>query len=347
MKILPIFLLFILVLSCKKREEYRILIPEETHITSESILTELENKAAEDPENDRLIKQQLNFCEQLNWPARCEKVLIIAKSKWGLDEKLLDQSVAYYIRHEEFDRVESLLKGKFETRKRLETRIQIALRKGDPIAILLNRYLDQYNDLHAHILGATGFLQEGDTALASKEFEEIYSEDPSNKVLNKYITILERQKSYKKAVRLLELQLIHKDQQEKNQLRIALNRHQFGDTDSAKSILRKVNKEEAFTQLYEWFKEEANWDSCIFYTNQLLVIDPSNKDYLLAKAESLESKGWLTPSLPYFEQALALDTSNIELTNRVKLIKRKVAYLRRKREKEEVIPPPVERKTAN
>ena len=333
-------------ISCDGRKEYLIQVPEVTHITSESILTDLANRAIDNPESDRLIKQQLYFCEQLGWPIRCEQVLEVAKEKWGLTESLLDQSIAYYLKHDEYQYVEDLLKGAFETRSRMEARIQIAFKNNRPDLALIDRYKEQYPDLQSYVILANGFLLNADTIQATEAFTSVLHLDATHDVLLKYVPILESQGRLEECILITENQLVNRSNLD---LSFNLARYYYiSDQDSiGLAMMRKIDTEKAHQQLASWFIEQTLWDSGLTYLDKLLVAQPENPAYLLRKAETLEAKGWVTPSLPYYERALAIDSLNAELADHVNIVRRKVAYLRRLREQEnQPLPPVLERKTA-
>ncbi len=340
--------LIIGIFACSKRTDYLIQIPTETSITSEEILTELENSAGYDPENERLIRQQLYFCEQLGWPARCEQVLIRAKSKWGLTEKLLDQSIAYYEKYKDYERVAALLNGAFETRSRLETKIKLASSQTPGDYTYLERYTSQYQDEAALSLAAKTYLHQEDTSRATVKFEQLLESNPSHKDLVSYYPLLEKEGKFIKSAQLIEKQLSIRGNQPGLQYDLALNYYRMDSLNKAKTLLRQLGSEKANGTLVEWFRERQEWDSALMYVDVLLQSSPDNRHHLLTKAEVLESKGWLTPSLPYYEQAFAKDTTDTELAEYLQIVRRKVAYLRLKKEQEErLLPPSLERKTGN
>lgn len=337
-----------LVVACQKRKEYLIQVPTESHITSNEILTELENQAIQSPENDRLIRQQLYFCEQLGWPTRCEQALIRARNKWGLTEKLLDQSIAYYQKHGQYETVASLLNGAFETRSRLETKITIAASQEPGDYTFLDRYLSQFQDAEAYSFASDIYLLHNDTTEVLNAFQKLFELEPGHKDLVNYYPILQLRNEHQKAIRIIDNQLSKGIKNNQINYDLALNYHEIDSLDKAKKILRKLGSKKAKSKLINWFRVSQEWDSALAYTNQLLANEPQSKELILAKAEVLESKGWVTPSLPYYEQAFALDTTDTELANRLEIVRRKVAYLRRKREEEsQILPPDLERKTGN
>lgn len=332
-------------ISCQNKKEYLIQIPEETHLTSETILTELEKRFSENPEDNQLIRQQLYFCEQLSWPARCERVLVTAEERFGMSQKLLDQTIAYFIEHKDFDKVESLLQGQFETRERMEARIRIFQAKNDLDGPLTARYLAQYNDEKAILLGIEAYSRAKDTTNLVRQFQSLLDLDSGHIILKRYIPIVEKKRDYGLAISLIEKQLSLHANDSSLQIRRAKIYDRMGQRDTANYFLKELATVDAYALLNSWYIEEQQWDSSIFYLNKLIQKQPENMDWILAKASSLESKGWVTPSLPYYERALAADTSNLELKKQVEKVRRKVAYLRRKRELEGLVPPEITRKT--
>ena len=342
---LLLILTLLIAWSCENKKEYLIQVPEKAKITSESILSILEEKAKEEPENEWLLNQQLYFCEQLGWPDRCERTLRKAKEKFGLTERLIDRIVAFHLQKGNYKEVTQILQGAIETRSRLEALIQVGIHQDSLNLTYLNRYLERNQDARAFVIASMSYLQIQDSVNAAIHIKSLLALDPYHEFLiHAYPVLLERDE-YISALQIIENQQIN----DPNNAQLAFDQseiyYKMGETDTALYLLKKVKSSDAFLTLHNWYKEIDNYDSALAYLKK--VDDYSNDaKLLLSHAELLEAKGFLTLSLPYFESSLAIDSTNLELQNRVDIVRRKVAYLRKKREEQALpTPPVVERKT--
>ncbi len=340
-------LLFSLVaaVACSNRKEYLIQVPEQTRITSEWILSELEEKAKDDPNNEWLLNQQLYFCEQMEWPVRCEQVLLRARNKWGLSERLIDQFVAYYVKQNSYKQLESILNGAIETRSRLEARVHIGLGKSPADKTALEKYLARFTDEQATVLAIQSYLALQDTTMAISFIEKLISQNADNRNLRRYYAVLSQQGKYALAIRILEKNLEEEPENKGMRYDLAMNYYNAAQADTAMMILRHLNTDQGNAQLHDWFKAANAWDSALIYLDKVTTVNET-LELLLSKAEILEVSGRITRSLPYYESALLMDTTDLELRQRVEIVRRKVAYLRQIREQQDIPPPPkIERKT--
>jgi tetratricopeptide (TPR) repeat protein len=332
------------VLACSDRKEYLIQVPEQTRITSEWILSELEEKAKNDPTNEWLLNQQLYFCEQMDWPVRCEQVLLRARSKWGLSERLIDQFVAYYVKQNSYKQLESILSGAIETRSRLEARVHIGLGKTPADTTALEKYLSRFEDEQSAILAIQGYMTLYDTARAVYYIEKLLTLNVTNRNVRRYYPVLSNQGKHELAIQILEMSLKEDPTNEEMRFDLAINYFEVDKMDTAKTILRTLNTDQGNVQLHDWFKAENALDSALHYAEKVTKASQTIQ-LLLSKAEILEATGRITRSLPYYESALEMDTTDFELRQRVDNVRRKVAYLRQIREQQDMPPPPkIERK---
>ncbi len=341
-------ILIISLFSCGNRQDQKIEVPIETRFVSETILTELEALASSETDSTRLLRQQLYFCEQLDWPIRCEAILKTAVNKFGSSEKLLDQQVAYYLKHDEYNTVINLLNGAFETENRIKAQITASAGLGEDINGLVLDFLDQHPSEDATVFAINSYLSSDQLALARPHFEEILTSSPDHPILLKYLPILERENAFSKAAYIIENQISKEDKSNTDYvIRLAKYYYNLDNKDTSRYLLRTQNLAVANDILIKQFEAEYVWDSAIFYLDKNLATKPDDPTLILKKAELLERRGWVSRSLPFYEQVYAADTTNLELKSHLESVRRKVAYLRQKREREIVAPPPVERKTGN
>jgi len=329
----------VLLFSCGNKKEHLIQVPEQTRITSEWILSELEEKAKEDPENDWLLNQQLYFCDQMEWPLRCERVLMQAKKQFGLSETLIDQFVKYHTKHENYAQLESILKGAVETRTRLEARVMIGLTKTPADVTLLQRYLDRFNDDRARLLAITGYLQVNDTTTAVQVIEKMLHSNPADTRLLSHYPLFARQGKIDRAIELLERLVLSEPENKGYRFDLAIYYHQSGRTKQANALLREINTSAANAQLHHWMKATNQQDSALYYLEKIADLS-TNRDLSLSKAELLESTGRISKALAVYETVLAMDTTDFEMRQRVEIVRRKVAYLRQNWGKQQNPPSP-------
>lgn len=338
MKGFVLLLLALSLIACRKSDQ-EIDVPNKQNIVPEKILSTLAEKAEEQPNNERLIAQQLYFCQLMNWPEICEKPLKKARKKNGLSEKLTDQFMAYYQRNKQYEKLESLLSNAVKTRKRQEVLISIS---EDLDA--LQDYMKRYQDEQALELACKLYLKTNDTLKAFDYMDQLHDLNPENRLLDVYPEMLFRQGRYQKLLKVAK----ERTPDKKLYRLTARSLYALDSLDSASYVMRQVDSEKAWEYLYRWNLEASRPDSAIKYLNDLLAQHPEQKQYLLAKAQALEAKGYLTSSLPYFEQAYSQDTTDAQILAKLKEVRRKVAYLRRIRKEQErdaLEPPQVERKT--
>lgn len=340
-----VFLLFLFTLACESKKEYLIQIPENARITSEYILSELEERAKEEPENEWLLNQQLYFCEQLGWPNRCERPLRRARERFGLTERLIDRFVTFYLQQGSYDELAQILQGAMETRPRLEALIQIAIRRDSVDLTYLNRYLERNQDARARQIAINSYLFINDSVNAINQIKALIDIEPHHPTLKDVYPVLLDQKEYASVIQVLDYQRTLDSTNTHLALDQATAYYHSNRPDTAKLLLKRFQNTEAFLRLHEWYKQESNYDSALAYLKKSGDYS-QNPTLQLSHAELLENKGFITLSLPFYETALALDSTNLELQNRVDIVRRKVAYLRKKRE-EQALPatPKVERKT--
>ena len=338
--------LVLFICSCQDYASDRIAIPGEMPISGQGILDQIMKKSENDPGNERLLLQQLYYCQELGWPKPCDQSLLKAKKHWGLTDKLVDQMIAYHLAHGNVDELDAILTGAIETRSRLEAKIEIGTKKNRDISSFLARYLDHYDDEESAAFALNHSMNLGDTSQSLLLFETLYQFNPTHEKLREYHPVLFVNNNYDKAIEVIENQLFINPNDTTLLLNLGIALYKIGNGDSAKVVLRNLNTERGNAQIADWYKLDENWDSTLFYVDKLLVKQPNDRAVLLMKAEALEARRWITRSLPYYERVLSMDTTDIDMANRVEIVRRKVAYLRQLRESKRPAPiPNLERKT--
>ncbi len=331
-----VILVALVVVSCQSNSSDRIDIPENMPLSQHNLLEQILEKSRSNPTDERLLMQGLYYCEELEWPELCEESLLRAKKRWGLTDELTDKLVGYYLNNGNFDELQSILKSAVETRPRLEAKIRIATQKKEDINGLLNRYSIHYKDIEATIFAINSYLEIKDTAQSIVHFEKLNTLDSMNELLRSFHPILMARNKFAESIYFVNNQLVNSPNDTTLLIDLAISLYEKNETDSAKNILRRMNSSRNHELLATWFKKENNWDSTLFYLDKMLIRNPSSRSLLLDKAETLESKRWVTKSLMYYERVLQMDPSDSVMQARVEIVRRKVAYLRQIKEKKEL-----------
>ena len=331
-------LLALMTFSCGSGTSDRIEIPASMDISVEGLLSQIMDEASNQPENERLLRQELYYCEQLGWPKPCDETLLRAKRRWGFSEKLIDQMVAYHLKHTNYMELEAILKGAVETRPRLEAKIRIKVLKNEDASGLITRYLDHHTDKEATLFALNQYLETSDTLSAVSQFETLRAYDQNHELLRSYYPILMERKKYAESIYIINNQLVKLKKDTALLFDLAISLYGIKQADSARNVIKKIGGSKANQQLVHWYRSEKKWDSTLFYLDKLIIQTPNDPTLLLAKAEVLESKQWITRSLPYYEQVLLLNPLDSIMEQRVEIVRRKVAYLRRIKEQKRLPP---------
>ncbi|MCP4459121.1 MAG: hypothetical protein GY816_14025 [Cytophagales bacterium] len=336
---LTVFLLTVFIfMACQSEKNDRIVIPGNINISNLDLLDQIQKASSNDPTNERLLKQELYYCDQLEWPSPCGETLLRAKKQWGFTEELIDQTVTYHLKHRNYEQLQSALKGAVETRPRLEAKIRIVIMKNEDPGLLLKKYLDHYDDKDAIVFSLIQYLEKRDTTNAIIQFERLCKQDPSHELMRDYYPLLMRENDFNKSLYLINNQLVITSQDSVLLFDKAISLYSLGYTNEAKIILKKPEMIRSNRQLVAWYRSEENWDSAIVYLDKLLILKPADRNLLLAKAETLESKKWVTRSLVYYEQVLQMNPTDSVMAKKVEIVRRKVAYLRRIKEQKKLRP---------
>ncbi len=123
-------------------------------------------------------------------------------------------------------------------------------------------------------------------------------------------------------------------------VQVAIFRDQLfhGQANGILSGLLQQGEVKAGIQLIDWFTEQGFADSLLFYSNSILEIDSMNVEALLTKGDAFDVKGYFSSSKKYYEQVITIDSLNEEAIEGVQKVDRKIAYLRKLKERKESLP---------
>ncbi|UXP31972.1 hypothetical protein N6H18_16630 [Reichenbachiella agarivorans] len=91
-------------------------------------------------------------------------------------------------------------------------------------------------------------------------------------------------------------------------------------------------------ELVAFFEERNQWDSALYYSDQMLEVDSMYIPALMAKAEIYDHKRYYPSAISYYESILAIDSLNQEALEGVRKVNGKIAYLRKIKERREALP---------
>ena len=334
----------LLIYACSGNRAEKIEIPMNVEVEGLELLAHIRDATKEEPKNTRLLSQELYYCEQFGWPQPCGEALEKAEVLLGSSEKLTDQKIAYHFKQGNRFELQQLLNQSMETRSRLETKIQLRNQIEGYPENLIKRYRDRYDDLNAQLF-ILDRAEETTHSSLFDEFENLRILDSSHERLLDYYPLLFKNGDYEKCTQVIADLASEFSNPNLNLTRAhALNNLNY--TDSAIYSLQPAKSDTSRRLIADWFKSQNNWDSALVYYDHLLEKNQDDKTLLLNKAEALESRGSVTRSLPFYERVLQKDTTDTEMAQRVAIVRRKVAYLRRLREQKKL--PPIlnlERKT--
>ena len=199
----------------------------------------------------------------------------------------------------------------------------------------LNKYLRTFNSSDDLEFGVGQFLELKDTLMAVYYMNKLQMVDPGNDLVTGFLVPSLLKLGYKDRAKVALNQYI--DVRPEAGMEIAEIMTQLGDFNSARRIYRQLDTRESNLFLANQFSQERQYDSSIFYLDKVLSVDSSNA-ILIRKGQVMESRGWLTSAYFIYQQVIDNDPEDsIALAHSVN-VGRKIAYLRRVKEEQELAP---------
>ncbi len=326
--------------SCQSTPRDRVQEQANLQLSDQRILKDLAAAHRADPENELVIRQQLYYCEQLNWPVTCAEALKSAKARWGLTSDIIEKYTTFFDKNNQHEGLLALLSSVPQSRTvdELKFKAYQQLGKLKEMEKDLEAYLQIYEDTRAFKLAAHYFLESGNCQASLEQFSNLWTIQPHDTIFADYYPLLVAEAEWTRADTVIK-QLLTIDSFPKWVMDHARVQYQLNRRNKAIGVMRNyAGVDSACLNLSQWYAQTSNWDSAIHY--QRLVVDRNPKDVLrlIQLANLNEQRGWVTKSFDHYVAALALDTSNLQLRKKVQEVGRKVAYLRSSKEKAETVP---------
>ncbi len=152
--------------------------------------------------------------------------------------------------------------------------------------------------------------------------------------------------NFKKARSYMEKSLAIQQPDEKTKLLQAKIYRHTNNQDSALAILYRIvdspvlNRSDVFQELKDWYFDNRVYDSTIHYANQILSLEPNNKEPMLTLARVYDRRRSYQQAIRTYEQIASLDSLQQEEIHKIATeelvnLRRKVAYLWKKQQEEE------------
>lgn len=307
-------------------------------------LDRIDEELKSDISNERLIDQKLYYCEQLEWPTTCISALDTYKSQHGMSNQLLEQYVAYYSKHQQYqlliNTVDSWsqaydLKDQFH-QPLIEA--LVSLRKKKRASIELRNYMIGKTSPIDLEFASRQYLLLGDTTMSTFYLGRLFKTDSTNELMVEYGKVLITLGFKQKGFFLLESMTHHKMNNEDYHLMLARLYEKHENLEKAIATAKSYTATDTISYLIsDWYLRLNQWDSAVNYINTVIERDSANTKAIWKKARMYENRGLLVSSLKFYNELYNQNPTDTITSYRIDLIQRKIAYLQRKKFEESKI----------
>ncbi len=342
---LILILPLLLGISCQLRpREDKIVQPVISSAFYEESVREIERFLRNNPDQPSAIRLQLRYYKELGWPLKAREAVRRARQVLPLDPILARDYADFYSSNElhlDFINLREEMSGTYQAPVWME---QYAIASynamGSTIRAreLLRDFFNDHDDAESHFWGGKQYLVAGDSVLGIYHLLKAYDdmmEEPA--YLEAFVPV-----AYEQGLtdRIADALRARKDDQLSLPVALVGSKvfYEMGELSRAKSMLRMQPNRSAFFQLSALYLREYKWDSAHFCIDRILIADNSDIEALVRKGEIDETRGWLSQSLVSYRQAWEMDSTYGDIAERLDIVGRKIAYLRRIREAQQEIP---------
>lgn len=339
---------FLCVLSCAPQRD-RIVIPTVNDSFYSQALIRIDEDLDGDEDNLHLVEQKLYYCEYLDWPSTCIGALDELKRQKGMTPQLLDQYAHYYLQHQQYQellKVISRWAGKFDMSddySKYQILASSRLSRKEEAIVLLRKFMTTRSSIDDLRFAAERYIELEDTLMASFYLGKLMKLDAKDDLIfNNYALMLFDLGFEEKAFDILETngELNPEDFDFHNSL--AIRYQSKGYYGKARNhLVQFADADSIIYRIANLYTEDNLWDSAHLYIDKIIVRDSVNRDAWITKAMIFEERGWLNYSLNYFSHVLYLYPSDTIARERASQVRRKIAYLQRKKFEENQLPLPV------
>lgn len=338
-------LLLIYIFGCSSNPSSEILVPTVNKDFYQEALKKVEAKLEDDPQNLKLIEQQLFYCKAAGWPSTCSTSLNATKNSDGMSESLFNDFFEYYTVNGEYEALTDLVDVwrelyslSIQQHQTLIKSYTITNRKIKAIQEISD-FLRINNDKGIHEFVATQYLNIGDTLKSIYYMSKVRKSNPTSPLMITYGKLLVERGYAARGIDALEDFATLEVENKKLNYDLAIFYDKYGYTSLARNKLRRFTDGDTISfYVAELFKKEGLLDSAILLMDSVLSRDSVNLIALKNKASLYNQKGWLSTALSYYEEAFAIDPNDTTISDQIADIQRKIAYLQRKKFEENKAP---------
>lgn len=338
-----ILLLMVLCLACDQPRHYEVQEPTAQPDYYIRLLKEVNSQVDKNPKDEDLIYRKLYIGQKLRWPEDVSDEISHLIKKRSFDFELYHYATDFYQSTHHYEKLLGVLDKWNESYPVSLNDIRLRIiafnglkREMEARNLLWQLLQKSDNPEHLAFIGSEYIAME-DTARAAYAFSLLARQDPQHSVLlNVYVPLLISQ-GYPERAR--DLLLAQGDESETFEKRFFLAKalFQIGEEQKAIDLMRESDNTVGDLQIASWYRDLKDWDSAIFYIDKVLQQDSTREAYFV-KATILEDRGWLNSAYSMFSTLVSLDSADSISQNRVEIVGRKIAYLRKLREAEKRIP---------
>jgi tetratricopeptide (TPR) repeat protein len=335
--------LLLIVISCVQQatDSDQIIIPEMSLDYYRNSVISLEEKIKEEPQDIRFIKLQLNYYDKLGWPASSQGAIKRAEQFLSNDPVFINQKIEYLRSNDQNKELVDLISfqeavGEVPTNMKKElVDALIAMDQSAEAVEVLQRFTEAEVE---PLFMATRFFKATDSTLSRQWFDLFYSEGGMDEsLISMYVPLLIADNNQSRAIEILETYLKDNMQNDANRT-LAKLYYEVGDTVLAKSRLYQTGEKTDLFLLSNWFTNEKKYDSAHYVLSRITMVEPDNRRAILTRANIDQQRGWLSRSLTFYNQLIALDSTDQEAMEQIDLVNRKLSYLQKIREADKEIP---------
>lgn len=333
-------------IGCAKPEKSKIYVPIDQGEIVQISLDGLLELAEQNPDDEVAVQSCLYYCTLAEWPLSCQNLLEQQKNQKSLDQTLLLQFISFFNQHSRHSELVKMVNAQQERwvlpmkhRKMLILSL-LALDSGSLARSELNLMLKEENSHENHEFAGLQFLKLGDSIRAIYHLNKTFKADPARGSMLMYGQLLLNLGYEERGVNVLESYFEAKNEEPQAQvnqlaLKIGTIYEYYGMYGRAREKIAGSNQTEDRYKLAHLYYLDDLLDSALVSLNLVLEIDSGNFQAVSLKAKIFEDKGMLSSSLKWYQAALILDPSDSIIMTRVTDLRRKMAYLQRKKFEEQ------------
>ncbi len=337
--------MLIVLLGCVNRQPSEIFVPDYDPNLYLDALAQVDKKLESQPTNYKLLEQKLYYCQKAGWPGSCAQALEKVESVKGMDAKLFQNYLQFYDVNQlasdlialvedwrsqfalTLEQQQWYVKALVKESKRTEARAE------------LHYFLNEFKGVSTYEFGAQQYLKLGDTLRAMYHLSKVRKIDEGRSSMLQYGKLLFKRGYTSRGIEVL--QGYHAEDAKNQHLSLTLasfyeNNGYFG---LARKAVEEVSPSDSIHfYLSSLYQRDGLLDSAIAQLDSVLVKNPSQYRALKRKGFLYQQKGWLTTSLQAYEQAYKMDTTDTAISIQIEVIRRKIAYLQRRKFEENKTP---------